>query len=210
MHFKLGLVSDVHATAKPLSQALELLTSEGVDQIVCLGDIAGYGDELDETIKLLEQYHCQSILGNHDLWYLDKHRDDPDDYARQYFSLLPRTYQLSEQGTGLYCVHASPPDALMGGIRLYDEYGELVPEQITEWTQLLQSFDFQFLFVGHTHQYFDQQLGTIRVINPGSTRFNNSCAMLSLPEQRLEFFSLNDQPLVRSWNWSKMFANRDS
>ena len=210
MSYKLGLVSDVHATARPLAQALELLTEQGVDQIVCLGDIAGYGVELEETVKLLERYHCQSILGNHDLWYMDKHADDPNDYARQYFTQLPRYYQLNEQGLELYFVHANPPDALMGGIRLYDENGQLLPQQIREWTQALQGFDFEFLFVGHTHQYFDQVLANTRVINPGSTMFNNSCAMLSLPEQKLEYFSLNDRPLIRSWNWSKVFANKDS
>lgn len=207
MQYKLGLVSDVHATAQPLLQALELLTEKGADQIVCLGDIAGYGIELDETVKLLEQYHCQSILGNHDLWYLDKHNDEPDDYAQQYFSQLPRYYHFSEQGIGLYCVHANPPDELMGGIRLYDEDAELLPQQLAEWTQKLQNFDFQFLFVGHTHQYFDQPLANTRVINPGSTKFNNSCAMLTLPDQRVDFFSLDGKPLVRSWNWSKVFAN---
>ncbi len=210
MHYKLGLVSDVHATPEPLAQALALLTEKGVDQIVCLGDIAGYGVELDQTVKLLEQYHCQSILGNHDLWYMVKHEGDSDDNVLQYFSGLPRYYQLEEQGIGLYCVHANPPDALMGGIRLYDEYGELLPGQVAEWTQVLQGFDYQFLIVGHTHQYFDQPLANTRIINPGSTKFNNSCAMLTLPEQRVEFFSLGGQPLVRSWNWSKVFANRDS
>ncbi|MCW8956817.1 MAG: metallophosphoesterase family protein [Gammaproteobacteria bacterium] len=207
MHYKLGLVSDVHATAEPLAQALALLTEQGVDKIICLGDIAGYGVELDETIKLLEHYHCQSILGNHDLWYMEKHEAEIDDYARQYFSRLPRYYQIEEQDIVLYCVHASPPDELMGGIRLYDENAELLPEQILEWTQALQNFDFQFLFVGHTHQYFDQQLANTRVINPGSTKFNNSCAMLTLPEQRIEFFSLDNKPLIRSWNWSKVFAS---
>ena len=210
MHYKLGLVSDVHATARPLAQALALLTEQGVDQIVCLGDIAGYGIELDETIALLENYHCQSILGNHDLWYMEKHEHEPDDYARQYFSQLPGYYQINQQGLVLYCVHAHPPDAVMGGIRLYDENGQLLPQQVIEWTQALQESNFEFLFVGHTHQYFDQQLANTRVINPGSTKFNNSCAVLSLPEQKVEFFSLNDRPLIRSWNWSKVFANRES
>jgi len=209
MQYKLGLVSDVHATAQPLLQALELLTEKGANRIICLGDIAGYGVELGETVKLLEQYHCQSILGNHDLWYMDKDDDGTDDYAQQYFSQLPRYYQFSEKGIRLYCVHANPPDELMGGIRLYDESGELLPQQLIEWTQKLKNFDFQFLFVGHTHQYFDQQLANTRVINPGSTRFNNSCAMLTLPDQRVDFFSLDGKPLVRSWNWSKVFANSD-
>ena len=38
------------------------------------------------------------------------------------------------------------------------------------------------LLVGHTHQVFCEQLGNTLVINPGSTRFKRTCAILSLPD----------------------------
>ena len=53
MSYKIGLISDVHAAAKPVSEALSIFRKNNVDEVFCLGDIAGYGDELKETVQLL-------------------------------------------------------------------------------------------------------------------------------------------------------------
>jgi predicted phosphodiesterase len=57
------------------------------------------------------------------------------------------------------------------------------------------------LIVGHTHQVFAEQLGKTLVINPGSTRFNHCCAMLSLPNITIKWFSLSGQKITYTWNW---------
>jgi predicted phosphodiesterase len=38
------------------------------------------------------------------------------------------------------------------------------------------------LVVGHTHQVFAETVGGVLVVNPGSSAFNHSCAILSLPD----------------------------
>lgn len=53
MTVKIGLISDVHATAAPVREALAILQREGVETILCPGDIAGYGTELELTVELL-------------------------------------------------------------------------------------------------------------------------------------------------------------
>ena len=68
---KIGLISDVHATVEPLREALALFRQNHVDTIICAGDTAGYGVELDETVKCLIESKCQIISGNHDTWYLN-------------------------------------------------------------------------------------------------------------------------------------------
>ena len=60
----IGLISDVHATPKPLAEALSIFARAGVDRILCAGDIAGYMDQLDATIKLLINNNCHTIMGN--------------------------------------------------------------------------------------------------------------------------------------------------
>ena len=57
------------------------------------------------------------------------------------------------------------------------------------------------LVVGHTHQLFTERLGGTLVINPGSTQFNHSCAILSLPDLEVRIFSLSNQAPLKSWNW---------
>ena len=75
----IGLISDVHATAAPLKEALSIFQQAKVDLILCPGDIVGYGEEVAETIELIKQSHCQTILGNHETWYLEETEQDTAD-----------------------------------------------------------------------------------------------------------------------------------
>ncbi|MEJ1367267.1 MAG: metallophosphoesterase family protein, partial [Candidatus Sedimenticola sp. (ex Thyasira tokunagai)] len=72
MATKIGIISDPHATPGPVEEALSIFRQEGVERILCAGDIAGYGDSLDETVALLAAHGCQSVIGNHEAWYLDR------------------------------------------------------------------------------------------------------------------------------------------
>jgi putative phosphoesterase len=197
----IGLISDVHATPEPVAEALARFEQEGVEHILCLGDIAGYGEELEATAALLLEHDCRAILGNHELWYLDKHVDERDTPAGRWFRSLPRVIQMTIEGKRLYLVHASPPDSCMDGIKLLDLDGNLIAGEKARWTERLQGFRHDVLLVGHTHQVFCEQLGDTLVINPGSTRFNHTCATLSLPEMELKIFALSGKQPVRFWNW---------
>ena len=68
----IGLISDVHATPPPIEEALALFRQASVDMIFCAGDIAGYGDQLEQSVALLVDGGCHTILGNHDLRYLEE------------------------------------------------------------------------------------------------------------------------------------------
>jgi putative phosphoesterase len=201
MTTRIGLISDAHASPEPVAEALALFKSQGVDDIFCLGDIAGYGDDLEDTVALLIDHACQAILGNHEIWYLEDHGDGEDTPAGRWFGALPRVLQLTIEGKRLYMVHASPPDSTMDGIKLLDVDGNIIKDARDYWRQRLQGFEQDVLLVGHTHQVFCEQLGDTLVINPGSTRFNHTCAILSLPELELQIFGLSGRQPVKSWNW---------
>ncbi len=201
MTTKIGLISDVHATPKPVAEALALFEAEGVDDILCPGDIAGYGDELDETVDLLIASGCRAILGNHDLLYLEDARDDRSGATVDFLQALPSVLELTIEGRRLYMVHAHPPRSCHGGIKLLDERGDIRPEQQRLWSERLRPFPYDVLVVGHTHQLFAERLGDTLVINPGSTQFNHSCAILSLPDLEVRIFPLSNQTLLKSWNW---------
>ena len=202
MSIRIGLISDVHATPEPVAEALALFKSRDVDRILCLGDVAGYGADLDRTVALLLEHDCLAVLGNHDIWHLEKHAADKQTPASRWFGSLPRFLQLTIEGQHLYMVHASPPDSVMDGIKLLDIDGHLIDAEKARWAKHLQGFQYDVLLVGHTHQVFCEQLGDTLVINPGSTLFNHTCAILSLPEMALEWFGLSGKQPVRAWNWA--------
>ncbi len=65
-----GLLADIHANDVALRIALEQLDQNGIDEIICAGDIVGYGGCPNETISLLKKYKVQAVLGNHDFYFL--------------------------------------------------------------------------------------------------------------------------------------------
>lgn len=206
MTIRLGLISDLHAHPAPLSEALSLFSLHDVDLVLCAGDIAGYGTSLDETVRLLVDSQCQSVLGNHEIWYLEQ-EGEPGREACQYISSLPRTRTFELEGIKVLMVHASPPDACMGGIRILNKRCEPDTEQIQYWSKRMAGFDYDVLIVGHTHQVFAEHIGTTLVINPGSCTYNHSCAILTLPELSVRFYALSGKPIKRCWNWGEQFRN---
>jgi putative phosphoesterase len=205
---KIGLISDVHAAPAPVAEALSIFEQAGVDQVFCAGDTAGYQDELEQTVALLAESGCQAVLGNHDLLYLDHYGDETDNVAAAYFRRLPASMETLIAGKRVYLVHAHPPDACHGGIKLLNREGQVQPDRIALWTQQLQTFDCDVLVVGHTHQVFAEHVGNTLVVNPGSSAFNHSCAILRLPEMSVEVFPLSGKAIERTWNWGDHVIGR--
>jgi len=198
----IGLISDVHATPAPVAEALSIFAQAGVEQVFCAGDIAGYRDQLDETVALLIEGDCQTVMGNHDLGYLEKYVNGADKGAAEFLKQLPSSIDANIAGKRVYMVHAHPPDDCRGGIKLLDKQGEVQPERIALWRKHLQTFDRDVLIIGHTHQVFAEQIGNTLVVNPGSSAFNHSCAILSLPEMTVQVFPLSGKAVVKNWVWS--------
>lgn len=204
---KLGLISDPHAYPEPVAEALLIFKREQVDAIWCTGDVAGYGDKFEETLRLLQKSDCQLILGNHEINYLKKNTEASDTTTHTYLNNLPRVIQQDIEGKMVYMVHASPPDSLMNGIRLLDQLGDIIESSRKEWDTALSDFESDVLIVGHTHQVFAEVLGSTLVINPGSSQFNHSCAVLSLPDLNLQWFALSGKQMKKSWNWGMEIAS---
>ena len=206
MTTKLGIISDVHASPVPLKQALEIFEREKVSEIICAGDIAGYFDALSPTIDLLNHYHCKTISGNHDLYYLQESQEQRDSNEFQYLDALPKKLELQVENNSIYVIHAHPPLSQHGGIKLLDIDGDIIQQQKEYWTTELETFDHNVLIVGHTHQVFAEFLGKVFVVNPGSSQFNHSCMILSLPDKTVQTFALENKPIVKCWNFSMLFS----
>lgn len=203
MSTKIGLISDTHSTTEPLKEALSLFEREQVDSIICAGDIAGYGkDKLPQTIDLLINSNCQMISGNHDYCSQDYDYGNHKQEIEDFFNNLPKTLELTIEGKRIYVAHAEPPDLQHGGIKLLDPEGNVLPDRKEKWTEKLKTLDCDILIVGHTHQVFSEQLGEVFVINPGSSTFNHTCSILTLPEMKVDVFPLSNKEPILCWNWS--------
>ena len=61
-----GIISDIHSNLDALDAVLKEVDKLGMDRLLCLGDIVGYGPEPNECCDLLRERGCLAIAGNHD------------------------------------------------------------------------------------------------------------------------------------------------
>ena len=62
----IAVISDVHGNLTALTAVLDDIDRRGVAQIVCLGDVVGYGPEPAKCLDLVLD-RCQvTLMGNHD------------------------------------------------------------------------------------------------------------------------------------------------
>ena len=62
----LALISDIHSNAEALSAVLADIESRGIDRIICLGDVVGYGPDPGPCLDTIMDRCSAVIMGNHD------------------------------------------------------------------------------------------------------------------------------------------------
>ena len=66
----LAAISDIHGNLPALEAVLAELEREGVDELVCLGDVA-LGPQPAETVARVRGLGCAVVMGNWDAWVLE-------------------------------------------------------------------------------------------------------------------------------------------
>ncbi|MDF1514870.1 MAG: metallophosphoesterase family protein [Anaerolineae bacterium] len=61
-----AVISDIHSNLAALEAVLEDATIAGFDELICLGDLVGYGPDPNACIALIRSYPHHVIAGNHD------------------------------------------------------------------------------------------------------------------------------------------------
>ena len=63
---KYAIISDIHSNLEALQTALAEIERQKIRQIVCLGDVVGYGANPSECLKQVTQKAEEIVMGNHD------------------------------------------------------------------------------------------------------------------------------------------------
>lgn len=148
-----GLISDIHGNLEALEAVLAALKEESVDQILCLGDVIGYGPNPNECVKLIQQYAAICLIGNHDEASLGRVDLDFFNYmARQ--AIEWTTGQLSEDSKKF--LMSLPHSHSYGTFMIV----HASPDEPTRWNYILNledaargfaAFHEQICFIGHSH-----------------------------------------------------------
>ena len=124
-----AIVSDIHSNLEAFTAVLEEIDRRGVQQIICLGDVVGYGPNPMECLDLVAARCRASIMGNHDFavfyepfnfnsgaeqacyWTRQTFENDPDIERRaarwKFTGRLPRNFQrlARRAGSGSFSKH---------------------------------------------------------------------------------------------------------
>ncbi len=188
---KYAVISDVHANEEALKAVLCDASKQGVEAVLCLGDVVGYGPLPEQAVRLVRENCFATVAGNHDdavcgrgdpSQFVDlaadaakRHRRQLSQEAISWLEKLP--YVLEKDGFAAVHGDFSDPRAF-GYIETVDEAREnfaLRKEQL--------------LFAGHTHvpgifltgrsgavyflepQDFTLEDGKRYIVNPGSVGY---------------------------------------
>lgn len=150
---RIAIISDIHANLEALNKALEIIDERKPDEIICLGDIVGYGPDPNECVDIIRNRAGVVLMGNHD--YAVTHAEATDNFnpiAKEavlwtrnnihndnlnFLTHLPYTYKSGD----VYYVHSTPQE----------------PEEwhyVFTWNDAMTQFDHfegKVCFFGHSH-----------------------------------------------------------
>ncbi len=162
---KLAVISDLHSNREALEAVFADIRTRGITDLVCLGDVVGYGPDPEFCVDLVRGHARWCLMGNHDeaLFHdasdFNPHARSAIDYTRR--RMQPHWWSSSEkkarwkwlrtlpmrktEGRFLF-VHASPRDPIREYVLSTD--GILNPEKLQS---IFSCFD-SVALAGHTHQ----------------------------------------------------------
>lgn len=185
-----AIISDIHGNLEALEAVLAHIQTRGIEEVICLGDVVGYGPDPDKCLDIVMERASFCLKGNHD-WAVFHDAAGFNPMAQQAIDcvrkmLKPSYLNIFEKrarwnflrdliesktrGRVLF-VHASPRDPLFEYILEIDVFQKNY-KKLNDIFELIP----HICFVGHTHYpgIIVQEHNTYRFIRPTgeSARFS--------------------------------------
>jgi predicted phosphodiesterase len=174
-----AIIADIHGNLVALDAVLAEIRAEGVERIVCLGDVAATGPRPAPVLARLRELDCPQVMGNADAFLLEPKPTEhaAGDQKRVEEIDLWCAGQLSEEdcaflagfkptvsvplgeGTTLLAYHGSP--------RSFEE-GITAETPDAALVEMLAGHQAQVFAGGHTHVQMVRRHRDRLVVNPGS------------------------------------------
>ena len=167
---KFAIVTDIHANWQAWSAVLKDIEKVGVDSVLCLGDVIGYGPSPAQVMESAYTKCDHFVLGNHDAvvgdrldselfndnakYIIDWTRNQLSSEVAQFFSDMP----LRMEGPGFVCAH--------GELAVPGRFGYIY--NADDSIESFKTTEAPLMFVGHTHQpavfACNQSAGTVQQV----------------------------------------------
>ncbi|SOB58628.1 Metallophosphoesterase [Pseudodesulfovibrio profundus] len=150
---KIAIISDPHANLEALIRVLDDIEDHSVDEIICTGDLIGYGPQPQECCDLAREREITVLQGNHEqglinIYHLQGFNQPAKDALRKTRAMISDetyTWLVSHPKSlvryGCRFVHGLPPDSVTEYLWKHEHSLE----------QVFPTYPEQVCFVGHTH-----------------------------------------------------------
>ena len=176
---KIAIISDIHGNLEALNSVYADIRQNDVDNLVCLGDMVGYGPEPEAVVNFVVEKDIGCVAGNHELAiHEDERLEEMSGDARAsilitrnllsaatlaFIGQLPRYSILNK----MRFVHGMPPDSATTYLHWAGD---------DEIAARLKAVAQQRIFVGHTHRpigySFDEIDLDVIFLREGKTRLH--------------------------------------
>ncbi|MDR1760156.1 MAG: metallophosphatase family protein [Fibrobacter sp.] len=148
-----GIFSDIHSNLAAFEAVLESMRAFPLERRICLGDLVGYGTDVNECVELAKENTDVCLIGNHDSvalrWesnlafnpYAKRAIEWTQEHLSESSQNYMKTLHYMHEENDICFVHASPVSP-----------AEWI--YITDLEDALDAFDHfstHYCFVGHTH-----------------------------------------------------------
>ena len=179
---RLALISDIHGNLPALEAVLSEIEQEGVDEILCLGDVA-VGPQPAETLDRVRELGCPVVLGNWDAYFIRGFPAHESEIGRQLVEMgewwaghlsaqhraFIETFTDELKRPGLVAFHGSP--------RSYEDFIYATTPD-AELAEMLDGAREPVLAGGHTH------FAMVRTSTPRSSSIRAASASRSRSGRR--------------------------
>jgi predicted phosphodiesterase len=160
----IAIISDIHSNLEALQAVLDDIEKRGIQRIVCLGDIVGYGPNPRECLDLIMERCEACVCGNHDVavfyepysfnlgaeraafWTRTCLEEEPNKEIRDKRWLFLGSRPVKYRAEDFICVHGSPRKPINEYIFADDVFSN--PNKLMDNFRRLEEMT---CFVGHTH-----------------------------------------------------------
>lgn len=166
---KYAIISDIHSNLIALKLAIDDATKKGVNHFIFLGDLITDGFCDNEVLDLIKGKNSLVIKGNRERYILNI-----DENKFNYINFKPIKYTINNLSKENYDYINNMNDELLVEIenkKILITHGDsfnLNDNMEFNYNKLIDNYDFDICFFGHTHSYVSTKYKNKLFINPGS------------------------------------------
>jgi putative phosphoesterase len=180
--YRIAVFSDMHGNSAATEAVLAAIDAEMPDEVICLGDLVGYGARPNEVIDLIRGRAIPTIMGNYDDGVGFDREDcgcaykSEDERARGQASLMWTRAAVDEDRKTYLRALAPELRREVNGVRIRFVHGS--PRRMNEYLfedrdpaslgRIAKGADADVLVFGHTHIPWNRDIAGVRFVNTGS------------------------------------------